>query len=169
MEYETGYGMNAPHWHLAINHLPVIGVFLTMLLLGYAIARGRGELYGVSLGAFVLLALATVPVFFTGRSADDALMDLADVDEKLVGAHEAAARLAFIGVGILGAVALVALWFGRKLPHVSRGVAALVFLLAVAETALLGRAANLGGAIRHPEIRSAGPAAGTPAAKGGHD
>ena len=38
-----------------------------MLLLGYALVRGRGELYGVSLGALVLLALATVPVFLTGH------------------------------------------------------------------------------------------------------
>ncbi len=158
--------MNAPHWHLAINHLPVVGVFLVMLLLGYAIARGRGELYGVCLGALVLLALATVAVFFTGRSADDALMEIADVDEKLVRLHEAAANVAFIGVGILGVVALAALWFGRKLPHLSRGVASLFFVLALAETALLGRAANLGGNIRHPEIRSASPEAGTPTAKG---
>ncbi|MEP6671999.1 MAG: hypothetical protein ABJF10_22745 [Chthoniobacter sp.] len=150
--------MNAPHWHLAINHIPVVGVFLVVLLLGYALVRERGELYRVSLGALVLLALATVPVFFTGRSADEALMELADVDDKLVHAHEAAANLAFICVGILGAVALAVLWLGRKLPHLSRGTAAVVFVLALAETALMGRAANLGGNIRHPEIRATAPA-----------
>ena len=90
--------MNAPHWHLAINHIPVVGVFLVMLFLGYALVRSRGELYGVSLGALVLLALATVPVFFTGRSADEALMEFPDVDDKLIhGVHEAAANVAFIG------------------------------------------------------------------------
>jgi len=157
--------MNAPHWHLAINHLPVMGVFLVMLLLGYALARGRGELYGVSLGALVLLALATVPVFFTGRSADEALMEFPDVDDKLVHLHEAAANIAFIGVGILGVVALAALWFGRKAPQISRGMAAVVFALALIETALLGRAANLGGNIRHPEIRASSPVAGTPSEK----
>jgi hypothetical protein len=152
--------MNAPHWHLAINHLPVVGVLLVMLLLGYALVRGRGELYGVSLGALVLLALATVPVFFTGRSADTALMDYtSDYDDKLIHLHEAAAKMAFIGVGVLGVIALAALWFGRKLPHVSRGMAAIVFILAVAETVLMARAANLGGNIRHPEIRANGPMA----------
>lgn len=150
--------MNAPHWHLAINHLPVVGVFLVMLLLGYALVRGRGELYGVSLGALVLLALVTVPVFFTGRSADEALMEIPDVDDKLIHLHEAAANIAFIGVGVLGVVALAVLWFGRSLPHVSRGMAAIVFVLALAETALMGRAANLGGNIRHPEIRAMAPA-----------
>jgi hypothetical protein len=152
--------MNAPHWHLAINHLPVMGVFLVMLLLGYALVRGRGELFGVSLGALVLLALATVPVFYTGQSADVALMDYtSDYDDKLIHLHEAAAKIAFIGIGILGMVALASLWFGRKLPHVSRGVAAIVFILALAETVLMARTANLGGNIRHPEIRGNGPIA----------
>ncbi|MEI9897444.1 MAG: hypothetical protein WDN28_27205 [Chthoniobacter sp.] len=146
--------MNAPHWHLIINHLPVVGVFLVLLLLGYALARGRGELYGVSLGALVLLALATVPVFFTGRSAEVALMEFPDIDDKLVGLHEATANVAFIGMEILGVVALAMWWFGRRL----RGSAAVIFVLALAETALLGRAANLGGQIRHPEIRATVPA-----------
>jgi len=146
--------MNAPHWHLAINHLPVVGTLLVVLLLAYALVRGRGELYNVSLGALVLLALATVPVFFTGRNADEALMELADVDDKLVHLHEAAANIAFIGVGVLGVVALAMLWFGRGRPHISRGMAALALVLALAETALMGRAANLGGNIRHPEIRT---------------
>ena len=161
--------MNAPHWHLAINHLPVVGVFLVMLLLGYALVRGRGELYGVSLGALVLLALATVPVFFTGRGADEALMENADIDDKLVHLHEAAANLAFIGMGVLGVVALAALWLGRKLPHLSRGVAAFLFVLALAETALMGRAANLGGNIRHPEIRAIGSTPKATDEKSGHE
>ena len=157
--------MNAPHWHLALNHVPVVGLFLVLLLLVYALVRGRGELYGVCLGGLIFLALATVPVFFTGRGADDALMEIADVDDKLVRAHEAAATVAFIGIGALGVVAVAVLWLGRKLPHISRGAAALVFLLTLAETVLMGRAANLGGDIRHPEIRGGQTKAEEPAAK----
>lgn len=157
--------MNAPHWHLAINHLPVMGLFLVLLLLAYALVRGRGELYGVSVGALVFLALASVPVFFTGRSADSAMMDIADVDDKLVNIHEAAANIAFIGIGVLGVIALAVLWLGRKLPHISRGAAALVLVLTLAEAFLMGRAANFGGNIRHPEIRSGQPKTEGPATK----
>ena len=161
--------MNAFHWHLAINHLPVMGVFVVMLLLGYALARGRGELYGVCLGALVLLAFATIPVFFTGRSADEASMQTPDIDDKLVHLHEAAANIAFIGIGVVGATALAVMWLGRKLPQVSRGAAAVVFALALVETALLARAANLGGNIRHPEIRGNQPAADASHGKGGRE
>ncbi len=157
--------MNAPHWHLALNHLPVVGVFLVLALLAYALVCGRGELYGVCLGALVFLALATVPVFFTGRGADDAMMDIAEVDDKLVHIHEAAATVAFIGIGALGAVAVVVLWMGRKLSHISRGAAALVLVLTLVESFLMARAANLGGNIRHPEIRGGQPKTEEPAAK----
>lgn len=157
--------MNAPHWHLVLNHLPVVGLFLVLLLLAYALVRGRGELYGVCLGALVFLALATVPVFFTGRGADDAMMDIAEVDSKLVNIHEAAANIAFIGIGVLGVIVVAVLWMGRKLPHISRGAAALVLVLTLAEAFLMGRAANFGGNIRHPEIRGAQPKTEEPAAK----
>jgi hypothetical protein len=157
--------MNAPHWHLAINHLPVMGLFLVLLLLGYALVRGRGELYGVCLGALIFLALATVPVFLTGRSADEAMMDIAEVDDKVVHIHEAAANLAFIGIGVLGVIVLAVLWMGRKMPHISRGAAAFVLVVTLAEAFLMGRAANLGGNIRHPEIRGGQPKTEEPAAK----
>ncbi|EDY17176.1 hypothetical protein CfE428DRAFT_5358 [Chthoniobacter flavus Ellin428] len=42
--------MNAPHWHLVLNHLPVMGLLFVVLLLGYALVSGRGELYGVCPG-----------------------------------------------------------------------------------------------------------------------
>jgi hypothetical protein len=157
--------MNAPHWHLAINHMPVVGLALVVMLLFYAVVRGRGELYGISLGAIVFLALATVPVFFTGRRADEAVMEIADIDDKLVHLHEEAAELAFIGAGVLGFIALAVLWLGRKLPHLSRGTATLVLVLTLAEAFLMGRAANLGGNIRHPEIRDGQPKEQAPATK----
>ena len=158
--------MNAPHWHLAINHVPVVGVLLVLLLLGYALMRGRGELYGISLVALIFFALVTIAVFYTGRSADETMMtDFSDADEKFAELHEKAAKLAFIGMSVLGGIALLTCWLGRKLPHISRGTAALIFVLTLAETVLMGRAANLGGNIRHPEIRPPQAQAGAPAAK----
>jgi hypothetical protein len=93
------------------------------------------------------------------------MMDIAEVDDKLVHIHEAAADIAFIGIGALGAVAVVVLWMGRKLPHISRGAAAFILVLTLVEAFLMARAANLGGNIRHPEIRSGQPKTEEPAAK----
>jgi len=161
--------MNAPHWHLVLNHFPVVGFLLVVLLLAYALLRGRGELYGVALSALVLLALVNVAVFFTGRGADEALMELPDVNDKLIHVHEQAASFALGGTSNVGAVALLGLWLGRKQPHVSRGMATLVFALALFVSTILARTAYLGGQIRHPEIRPAGSSAESAPAKSGHD
>ena len=162
--------MNAAHWHLAINHLPVVGVFFAACLLGFALLRNRAELYGVCLGAFVALAVLTVPVYLTGGRAENFLMEEApDLDEALVSTHETAATVAFIGVGVLGVVALAGLWLGRKAAVVPRALAVAVFLLALAVSVLFGRAANLGGHIRHPETRPANPAAAVAPAKDKHE
>jgi hypothetical protein len=150
--------MNAPHWHLVLNHLPVAGMLFVVILLGYALVSGRGELHGVCLGALVLMALLTIPVFYTGRGADEALMmDLSAADESLVDAHAKAAKTTFICMCILGGIALVVAWLGRKMPQISRRVASVVFILSVAQLVLMGWTANRGGNIRHPEIRPAQP------------
>lgn len=36
--------MSWAHLHLALNHVPVIGIFLVILLLGAAVVRSSGEL-----------------------------------------------------------------------------------------------------------------------------
>ena len=58
--------MNAAHWHLVLNHIPVVATPFAALLLGFALWRKRpSELFGVSLGAFVLIALLSVPAYLT--------------------------------------------------------------------------------------------------------
>ncbi len=152
--------MNAAHWHLAINHIPVVGVAFAACLLAFALWKKRAELFGVCLGAFVALAVLTVPVYLTGEPAEGVIMEMpgVDVDEALVHPHESAALDAFIGIGVLGAVALGGLIAGRKAAAPPRAVVLAVFILSLIEAGILARTAYLGGHIRHSEIRPA-PAA----------
>ena len=163
--------MNAVHWHLAMNHIPVVGTVFAAGLLAFALWKKRSELFGVCLGAFVILAVLTVPVYLTGGRAEDVIMEMpgVEVDEALVAPHETAARIAFIGIAVLGVVALGGLIAGRKAPVPPRALVITVFILSLIEAGLLVRTANLGGNIRHPEIRSASPATAAPAAKSGSE
>jgi hypothetical protein len=155
--------MNAAHWHLAMNHVPVVGALFATCLLAFALWRKSGELIRSGLGAFVATALACVPVYLTGEPAENVLMDLADFSQELVGPHEKAATLAFIAIGIAGAVSLGGLIFFRGKPQFPRWLAVVVLGLGLVATGLLGRTANLGGMIRHPEIRAQDTPAVAPA------
>jgi hypothetical protein len=58
-----------------------------------------------------------------------------------------------------GFAAWIALWQSRRRGRAARGVVPAATLLLVVALAVMGRAANLGGDIRHPEIRTAAAAA----------
>ena len=53
--------MSWAHIHLALNHGPVIGLPIVLLLLAWAIIRRSPELTKASFGLFVLLAIVTTP------------------------------------------------------------------------------------------------------------
>ena len=145
--------MNWPHIHLIINHFPVIGLFLTLLLFGLAFFRKSDELMRVAVGALVFLALTAIPVYFTGQAAADTVKKLPGVTEGVVGTHQEVASLALVLIEGLGAAALGGLIFFRRSPKIPTWFAGAVLGLTLATAALLGLTANLGGQIRHQEIR----------------
>lgn len=151
--------MNAAHLHLILNHIPVLGTIFGLVLLALALGRKSEELKRVALGTFVIVALLAVPVYLTGEPAEEVLMPLPDASEPIVEQHEQAATVAFIGVVVLGISALAGLFLfrGGKVAPLWFGCAVLVMSLIV--SGAMAWTANLGGQIRHEEIR---PGAGLP-------
>jgi uncharacterized membrane protein len=146
--------MNQAHLHLLLNHLPVIGIILGLPLLAAALLRQNGELQRASLAFVLLVALLAVPAYLTGEPAEKVIEHLPGVSEALIKAHEEAAEIAFIAALLAGAAALGGLVYARVRQALPRWVVGAVFLLALASAGLMGWAANLGGQIRHPEIRT---------------
>ncbi len=145
--------MNAAHFHLLTNHIPVIGIpFVTALLVIALILRQR-VFERVSLGFLVVVALAIIPVYLSGERAEEIIEDLPAISHDRIEEHEERAELAFITLEVLGAIALLGLVLSRQ----SRDIPRLVWHSALAGTVLcLGlftSTALLGGHIRHPEIR----------------
>lgn len=147
--------MDWTHLHLALNHVPVLG---TPFLLGFFLwswARGQAVTLRFCLWLFVVLAVASIAIKFTGDFAAEALEKTPGFDKALIERHEQSADQATTGVFFMGIAAAVALFLsrgGRETPKWSLGLLA---LLALATFALMVRCANLGGHIRHPEIRPA--------------
>ena len=151
--------MSWAHIHLALSHVPVIGLLIVLLLLAVARVRRSTELTRVSYALLVLLAASAVVVYLTGEPAEELVETLPGVSEAIVEEHEEVALIATIGMVILGLVALVGLirfrapriapaWYGRG-----------VLLLALLMGGVMVWTANLGGQIRHSEIRANGGAA----------
>ena len=151
--------MSWAHIHLALSHVPVIGLLIVLLLLAVATLRRSTELTRVSYALLVFLAVTALVVYLTGEPAEELVENLPGFSEPLVERHEEVALIATIGMVVLGLVALVGLirvrghriapaWYGRG-----------VLLLALLIGGVMTWTANLGGQIRHSEIRASGGAA----------
>lgn len=144
--------MNAAHVHLLLNHLPLLGTAFGVLLLMVAFGRRSDELKRVSLGVFVAAALMVLPTYLTGEPAEDVVERLPGVSRPIIEEHEEAAGVAAGALGVLGAISLAGLVRFRRSALPDRlAVSALV--LAFGVVGLMARTANLGGRIRHVEIR----------------
>jgi hypothetical protein len=149
--------VNWAHVHLMINHIPVIGLPGVILLLAYALIRKSEEVKMVSFGLFVLIALAAIVVFSTGEAAEEVVKHVPGVTEAYIGRHEEAAELSLVLMEVLGVVSLTGLFLLRRFGAIPKWAVAIVLLLSLITAAVVGYTANLGGEIRHTEIRAAAP------------
>lgn len=150
--------MSWAHIHLALNHVPVIGLLIVLLLLGAATVRRSTELTRVSYALLVLLSATAVLVYLTGEPAEELVEHLPGFSEAIVEEHEEVALIATIGMVVLGVAALVGL-VGFRAPRVIPGwYGRGVLFLALITGGVMVWTANLGGQIRHTEIRADGRA-----------
>ncbi len=145
--------MNWAHVHLMVNHFPVVGVFGAAALLVYSLAKKSEEIKRVSFGLFVLLALITLAVFSTGLAAEDTVKKLPGVTEASIGRHEEMAELTLVLMETMGIAALAGLLFFRESGAIPKWIVVIVLLLSLITAAVVDLTANLGGQIRHTEIR----------------
>ncbi len=146
--------MSAAHWHLLLNHVPVLGtIFGTLLLIAAMILR-NGTLVRTSLTVFVVAAVVTVPVYLTGGGAEEAIEGGPGVSaESLMVQHARFGLIASIAVAVLGLLSLVAMGSARGKSAIPRWIGPSVLIVALAVSGLFAWTATLGGQINHPEIR----------------
>jgi hypothetical protein len=146
--------MSAAHLHLILNHIPVLGVPLCLILLVIGIVQKSGSLTRLAYVLTVGVALVTIPVFLTGEPAEEIVEHLPGVAERFIEAHESVAETAMILTLIGGALSLCKLLPFEFLRPVQRWMSPIVIVVLTLSAGYLGYAANLGGQIRHTELRS---------------
>ena len=149
--------MNPSHVHLLLNHIPVLSSIFGLALLAYALAVRHDAYQRLALVVLACSALAAIPAYLTGEPAEHFAATVAPIPEEFVEPHEEAALVSLVLVEMVGLTAMAALWSARRKPTANRALVWVSLVLALASAATLTWTANVGGRIRHPEIRS-GPA-----------
>ncbi len=144
--------INGAHWHLLVNHFPIIGGLMATTVLGFGLFRNNESVIRLSLGLFVLMSIATFITNQTGEQAEHYLESINALDKTIFREHEEAADWANIGMYLTGGLSLLTLFWQRArqltfLPLV-------ILIVAIITFGLMANAGRLGGLIRHKELRS---------------
>jgi uncharacterized membrane protein len=146
--------MYSAHFHLLLNHWPIIGTFIALGLLVSAIVSAQRSLKQAALALFAFIALMAVPAFMSGNSANEFLKETPGVSMDLVQTHQGAALLALVSMELTGIFSWIGLWqFSRKKQSAAWNTA-VVLLFSILTFGLMSVTGTTGGEIRHPEIVS---------------
>jgi len=140
--------VSGAHLHLLLNHIPTVAFGVAVALFVAGLFKKSEDLTQAGFVAFFLNALLAIPAYVSGNAAEFSLRDQPGMSASVVTAHQNAAMLGFIFMQVTGLVGWVALWRFR------RWSIPVLLALSIATFALMARAANIGGGIRHPEILS---------------
>lgn len=146
--------MNDAHFHLIVNHLPVIipaiGLLIMLggLILRSAIVKRTAYLI------YVLGALCTLPAAVSGEGAEEVVEELNIASHDIIHEHEEAAEIFILFSYALGVLSLIGLWANIKNKPFSSIITIITIALSIVVLYLASRAATTGGEIRHTEIRT---------------
>ena len=145
--------LSPTHVHLLLNHIPSIAFVVGLVLfIGGLIARSD-HIKQAALVIIAGVALLTIPTYFTGDAARKALEANKEVPLQLMLEHESAAFFALMLMIVTGGFAWLGLWQYRRMLRLPVWNAAVIVLLSILTFGVVSYASNLGGDIRHPEIR----------------
>jgi hypothetical protein len=146
--------MDLTHIHLLLNHFPTIGTIIVGGLFLLSLITKSDDLKRASLAILLGISLIAIPTYMSGNGAQDAIKSLPGVSKSLIEAHEGAALVAIGFMLFTGAFAWLGLWQSRRLARIPAWNLAVILVLTLVSFGLMARASNLGGEIRHEEIRA---------------
>lgn len=144
--------MSPTHLHLMINHLPLFGSAIAVVLLAWALLARSRDLTRAALILTLVCGVGAYLSHWSGDEAEEQVEDLPWAQRELIHEHEEAADWALwllAAAGVASAVGLVRMRKGADARMETMIVLGLVLFgfAATAKTALDG------GKIRHEELR----------------
>jgi uncharacterized membrane protein len=146
--------MNQAHFHLVVNHLPIIFPIAALLVLLAGYIAKSPAVKRTSYMLFVIGSISTLMAMNSGEGAEEIVEHINGIEEDYIEKHEESAETFAILSYLLGLLSLIAFWACYRLKSFASflSYAVLVFALVVI---YFGReTGTTGGEIRHTEIRA---------------
>lgn len=146
--------MNGAHWHLVVNHLPIIFPVVGIIVLVTGLISRSEAVKRTACMIFIIGALTSIAAVTSGEGAEEVVEKISDVTENSIQNHEETAEIFAILTYILGGISLLGLWASFKQKTFSNILAIGTLVFAIAVLFFAKQTGTSGGEIRHTEIRS---------------
>jgi uncharacterized membrane protein len=145
--------MNQAHFHLMVNHLPIIlPIAGVVVLVGGMVVRSE-VVKRMAYLLFSIGAVAALSAMNSGEGAEEVVENIAGVTENYIHEHEEKAELFALVSYLLGALSLVGLWASWKGKSFAKLLSYAILALSLFVLFLGKQTGTTGGEIRHTEIR----------------
>ena len=145
--------MDATHLHLLLNHFPIIGTLIAILILAYGIYSGSRRTTKAALFTIIVMSLIAIPVFLTGEPAEESVENLPGITHAIIEEHEEAAEFAIWMMAILGIISAISMVNLISKNRINKSLILIALFAGLLTFAAMARTGYLGGKIRHTEIR----------------
>lgn len=160
--------MNDAHWHLVVNHFPIIGsIFGLGILIAGLVLKNKTSINTAYI-IFIIAALFALASMATGEGAEELVEDMPNVGHEIVHEHEEMAEKLALTLYLLGAVSIAGLILNIKQHSKARLVSFVALILGLVAIFLGKVTGTTGGEVRHTEIRAAATIA-QPSSEDDHD
>lgn len=148
--------MNGAHFHLVVNHLPIIIPMAALIVLIVGLIIKSEVVKRTAYLLFVVGAICTMPAFASGEGAEEIAENLPGVTEHLIHEHEEKAEAFALLNYALGLISIIAIWASWKQKSFSKWLSILILAMSLVVIFKGREVGTSGGEIRHTEIRKEG-------------
>lgn len=145
--------MTDAHYHLVVNHFPIIGTILGLGILIAGILLKNNTVKNVSYALFIVAAAFAAFSMATGEGAEEMVEDMPNIGKHIIHEHEEMAEKLALVLYVLGVVSLLGLYTNIKNHSKAKLVSFLALVIALVGVFLAQQVGTSDGEIRHTEIR----------------
>lgn len=145
--------MNAAHYHLVVNHLPIIFPLVGVIVMIVGFLSKSDAVKRTAFLIFIIGSLTSIAAMVSGEGAEEIVENINGISENFIERHEEKAELFSILSYILGGFSLLVMWVNFKQKSFSNIASIMVLVFAFVVIFFGKEAGTTGGEIRHTEIR----------------
>jgi uncharacterized membrane protein len=146
--------MNDAHFHLVVNHLPIIFPLVGVIILVTGLFSKSEAVKRTAFMIFILGGIAAIVAMSSGEGAEEVVENISGVSENFIKNHEETAETFAILSYVLGGISVLGLWASFKKKTFSNVICIIVLLFAIVVLFFAKQTGTTGGEIRHTEIRN---------------